>query len=315
MTEDFRIMVGFFRHHKTRKLERRLGLEGVLALLKLWEYSAEFRTRGDLAGMTTEDIELASGWDSERPIVPVFVEVGFLDEGPDSYVLHDWQEHNPWVSEADERSASARLSRLHRENPEAAEQLKAEGRTGLTSEEYRNLKRSTIEVRSKYDRTTTVERPLTSRTTPVPVPVPIPAPVQVPDPVPEEKISSSAKASKKCPADPSPAFDEFWKIYPSRNGVKARKADAWKAFWRVTTSGEVTPGALLAAITVLAPQYGDFPRDAASWLNQRGWEDEVGPVRVKQARSGELPKSKAQILQEQNAAAMQEWLESKEVQQ
>lgn len=253
MAEDFRIAVGFFRHHKTLKLVRRLGLEGLVALLRLFEYAAEFRTKGDLAGMTAEDIELAAGWNSEVPFVPILVEVGFLDEGPDGYALHDWQTHNPWVADAEDRSAAARLSRLHRENPEAAARLKAEGRTGLTSEEYTMFKRST-----------TVERPLTNRSTPAPAPAPNP------------KKKSSARASKKCPASPSFEFEEFWNAYPARNGQKVKKAKAWEAFWRITTTSDITPEFLTDRIRALAPTYGDFPRDAVTWINQRGWEDEAG---------------------------------------
>ena len=52
MTSDYRIKIGFFRHYKTRKLEKCLGETGVLALLKLWEYAAEFRPDGDLSGMS-----------------------------------------------------------------------------------------------------------------------------------------------------------------------------------------------------------------------------------------------------------------------
>lgn len=184
MAEDFRIRIGFFRHHKALKLVRRLGLEGLVALLRLWEYAAEFRTNGDLAGMTAEDIDLAAGWNSEVPFVPVLVEIGFLDEGPDSFALHDWQVHNPWVAEAEERSDAARLSRLHRENPEAAARLKAEGRTGLTSEEYATFKRST-----------TVERPLTSRSTPAPAPAPAPEP----------KEKAEEDSSEPSPEDSKPS--------------------------------------------------------------------------------------------------------------
>jgi len=292
MNQDFRIRVGFFRHHKTRKLERRLGLEGVVALLRLWEYAAEFRAKGDLAGMTAEDIELAAGWNEEAPFVTVLVEVRFLDEGPDGYALHDWQSHNPWVAESEDRSAAARLSRLHRENPEAAAKLKAEGRTGLTPDEYHSFKRSTA-----------VERSLTNRSTPSPAPVP--APVPAPDPAQGKHQTSSASASKKCPSAYSPEFEEFWKIYPARNGVKARKADAWKTFWKVTSSGTVAPDALIAAIKALAPTYGDYPRDAATWLNHQGWTDEMGPTRIKRTAP-----NKAELLQQRNIAAMNEWLSS-----
>jgi hypothetical protein len=303
MAQDFRIAVGFFRHHKTRKLERRLGLEGVVALLRLWEYAAEFRTRGDLYGMTVEDIELAVGWDSEASLVSTLVEVSFLVEEVGGFALHDWQVHNPWVAEAEDRSAIARLSRLHRENPEMAVQLKTEGRKGLTAEEYRSFKRST-----------TVERPLTNRTTPAPAPVLAPEPA--PEPVPTQERQSSAKASKKCPAKPSLAFEEFWGLYPSRNGVKPKKAKAWEAFWKITCSGGgVTPDLFIEKIRVLGPSYGDYPRDAVTWLNQRGWEDEIGPVRLKPLALGHGSRpNKAQVLQDQNIAVMNEWLASKSVQ-
>lgn len=302
MSQDFRIAIGFFRHHKTRKLERRLGLEGVVALLRLWEYAAEFRTRGDLAGMTVEDIELAAGWTSESALVPVLVEVGYIDEEADGYALHDWQAHNPWVAESEARSAAARLSRLHRENPDAAAKLRADGRAGLTSEEYISFKRST-----------TVERPLTNRTTPAPAPTPAP----IPDPYPRKRKTSSASASKKCPSAYSPEFEKFWKIYTARNGQKVKKAKAWAAFWKIASNGtEVTPDILIERIKLLAPTYGDFPRDAVTWLNQKGWQDEVGPVRLNPTGKGHGPRpSNAQILQDQNIAAMNEWLASKGVQQ
>jgi hypothetical protein len=70
MAEDFRIRIGFFRHHKALKLVRRLGLEGLVALLRLWAYAAEFHTNGDLAGMTAEDIELAPGGIRKCPSCP-----------------------------------------------------------------------------------------------------------------------------------------------------------------------------------------------------------------------------------------------------
>jgi hypothetical protein len=310
MADDFRISVGFFRHHKTRKLERRLGVGGVVALLRLWDYAAEFRPKGDLSGMTAEDIELAADWNQDAHFVTVLVEVGFLDEDAGGYVLHDWQAHNPWVAEADERSASARLSRLHRENPEMAAQLKAEGRTGLTAEEYRTFKRGTTVQRPYNDRTTTVDR---GAVTPAPAPAPAPAP----EPDPGKKRRSSAKASKRCPAKTSPAFDEFWSLYPSRNGQKTKKAKAWEVFWKLTSNGSgVSPELLIERIRILAPTYGDFPRDAVTWLNQRGWEDEVGPIRIKSAAQGQgLRPSKAQVLQEQNVAAMNEWLATKGVQE
>lgn len=91
------------------------------------------------------------------------------------------------------------------------------------------------------------------------------------------KKKSSASASKKCPSIYSSEFKTFWGLYPSRNGQKVKKAKAWESFHKITSNGAgVTPDMLIEAIKILAPTYGDFPRDAVTWLNQKGWQDEVG---------------------------------------
>lgn len=106
MNTDFRIKIGFSRHTKTLKLKRRLGAEGVLALIALWEYTALNKPDGCLSGMDSEDIALAAGWegDSEH-LVQTLVTVGWLDETPDGYRVHDWEQHNDWAAKATDRSA------------------------------------------------------------------------------------------------------------------------------------------------------------------------------------------------------------------
>ncbi len=101
MNVDYRVKIGFFRHYKTRKLERELGSDGVLALIKIWEYAAEFRPDGDLSGMEDDDIELSIMWSDGRPLMPVLKKIGFVDGEAGEYRLHDWKEHNSWASEAD----------------------------------------------------------------------------------------------------------------------------------------------------------------------------------------------------------------------
>ena len=177
MNTDYRIKIGFFRHHKTRKLERRLGEAGVMALLRLWEYAAEFRSDGELSGMNDEDIALAAGWRGDSDFVSALIEIGWVDEEPDCLSLHDWLEHNPWVADAEERSDKGRLSRLFRKNPEAADEFRQQGRTGITTEEYRQA----TSVRPYNDRSTALQRPYNDRSTtvvrtavaPTPTPVPV----------------------------------------------------------------------------------------------------------------------------------------------
>jgi len=71
-----------------------------------------------------------------------------------------------------------------------------------------------------------------------------------------------------------PDFETFWQAYPKRNGRKNGKMAAFKAWWIAVRDGLVTADAMLSRITVLAPTYGDYAKDAATWIRARGWEDE-----------------------------------------
>lgn len=166
MNTDFRVSVDYFEHHKTKKLIRRIGEAAPVYHLKLLAYAAVRRTNGVLTGMNAEDIEIAAGWNGEaEALVKALCEVGFIDNSDGIYSIHDWHEHNDWASEADARGDSARLSRLARVNSEAAKGLKADGRSGITKDEYKLYAVGTPYVRRSND-----------RTTPAPAPSPAPAP-------------------------------------------------------------------------------------------------------------------------------------------
>ncbi len=116
MRSDFRVDTAFFFHTKTQKLQRRLGSDGVLALLRLWGYAAERRTDGVLSGMDKEDIAIACGWNDEANTwVDTLVGVGFLNLRDDGvFVIHDWAEHQPWLMGAKARQERARASAMAR---------------------------------------------------------------------------------------------------------------------------------------------------------------------------------------------------------
>lgn len=108
---DYRVRVGFFSHHKTRKLVRALGSDGLVALMRLWEFCVitEGRTGGDLSGMTDEDIEIVSEWcGNETAMVSTLVNVGFLDGPAMHREIHDWAEHQPYVATYEIRRNSAK---------------------------------------------------------------------------------------------------------------------------------------------------------------------------------------------------------------
>jgi len=140
MNMDLRLNLGFWDHPKTLKLARRLGLEGVRSLQVLWIWAAKNRPDGDLAGMDTEDVEIAARWEGEPgAFVSALRDLRWVDEDPDGpggLRLHDWAENNPWVAESRDRSDAARLSRLAQVAPLEAEAFRGQGRTGISASEY-----------------------------------------------------------------------------------------------------------------------------------------------------------------------------------
>ena len=115
MNKDIRISVSFYNHIKRRKLEKKLGAKGVLCLIDLWLYAGMNRPDGVLEGMAEEDIALAAQWDGQaEEFVKTLVELKLLDIRNDTYVLHDWEEHNTYASHAKERSELAKRNQLIR---------------------------------------------------------------------------------------------------------------------------------------------------------------------------------------------------------
>lgn len=66
MNTDIRLSIGFWQHPKTRKLTKRLGLDGVRSLQVLWLWAAQERPDGNLLGMDWEEIELAADWQGDE---------------------------------------------------------------------------------------------------------------------------------------------------------------------------------------------------------------------------------------------------------
>ena len=108
MNTDIRLSVGFWQHPKTKKTVKRLGLEGIRSLQVLWLWAAQNRPEGNLHGMDEEEIELAADWQGEEGLFFKVCSGMWIDETPEGFSLHDWEEHNPWQAEAEARSEAAR---------------------------------------------------------------------------------------------------------------------------------------------------------------------------------------------------------------
>ena len=193
MSADIRIAVGFPNHPKTVKLDRRLGFQGIRSLLALWTWAAQNRPDGNLGGangrptvvqrpLDEEDIEIAAQWPGEPgAFVATLVTLGWLDQTERGYLLHEWQQHNPWVAAATDRSDKARFSRVAKTHPDIYKSLCEQGIQAISAEEFARLKagrplrdRSTDVEGPFDDRLTTVQRSFNERATPSPSPFPSP---------------------------------------------------------------------------------------------------------------------------------------------
>ncbi len=106
---DIRINTTFRDHRKRKRLIRRLGHKGVVALLDLWLVTADNNPDGLLSGYTNEDIADDSGWDGEPDeFVNALRDTGFLDTTANGYKLHNWEDHQQWVISAEARRIKAR---------------------------------------------------------------------------------------------------------------------------------------------------------------------------------------------------------------
>lgn len=107
---DIRINIGFLRHVKTKKLRRELGSDGVLSLIALWLWAAEYKPDGVLNGVGPEELEDEVGWKGEQGAFHrALLDIGFLEKlSTGGIVIHDWAIHNGWAANAEKRSEIAR---------------------------------------------------------------------------------------------------------------------------------------------------------------------------------------------------------------
>ena len=129
--DDIRLDAGFFDHPKTKRLGRRLGIEGVIALIKLWIYASRYFPKGILTGLTASDVAEAAEWSGvSEEFVSALVaaggpgKAGFLDVIEGVFVLHNWKVRNRFAYFKPERSAQAqrandaRWSKIRKEKQE-----------------------------------------------------------------------------------------------------------------------------------------------------------------------------------------------------
>lgn len=295
MNADIRISVDFWVHPKTGRLIRALGLEGVRSLQILWMWAARNRPDGMLSDLDESDIEYAADWRGEAGAFFSAIIGKWLDDADGVYTLHDWRDHNPWVAEFEERSDAGRLSRLGRDNAELARQLRAEGKTGLTKEEYAHYSGLSRESKALHQAATppssNLEAPLQQPTKVACAPVPVP----VPTPVLEKHSDETHTLCETEPPPPAPAgaprtkkatnfcteqFELFWDAFGDKRG----REPAWNAWRKIKGLDRSLAAKIIAGAKRYAEQRpailsrNGTPKMAQGWLNDQRWKDEGDAV-------------------------------------
>ena len=220
MKRDIRLDVGFHDHPKTIKLQRLLGWEAVICLQRLWLYAAQTRPSGDLTGLDSDDIEIAARWSGEPgALMDALTRFRWIDvdQTTGEIALHDWADHQPFVSSFQERSEKATK----------AIRARWEKRGVRTS----NRKR----IRSVYDQNTEGNTPSLSLTKNTPPPPPLEC----------QGGAEGEQGIAEKPADRERLIFDHW------NGLKVvvhKEFDKFKPFIHARLE-HYSPGEILEAMT------------------------------------------------------------------
>lgn len=173
MNSDIRVSTKFLVHPKTVSITQLLGDGAIKWILALWVWAAENRPNGNLAGMKSAIIDVIAG--ASPGFAEAMRDVGFIDGEEGDYSLHDWEEHQPWACDAENREDKSRFSRLAKSDKSLFIFLKDHGISSLTKTEFQELKRQgfrsdSVVVQKILDKrctfvVRTVHGPYTNRTT------------------------------------------------------------------------------------------------------------------------------------------------------
>ena len=93
MNSYINISTSFWWHPKVKKLRRRLGSDGLVALIGLWCFAASHHYDGDLSSLSPSELESASGWpDPAGEFFAAVTDPSCLWLDPNGF-LHNWRKH------------------------------------------------------------------------------------------------------------------------------------------------------------------------------------------------------------------------------
>lgn len=95
--------------------------------------------------------------------------------------------------------------------------------------------------------------------------------------LPDKEVDIDKDKHLKPLAISSPSFDEFWQLWPRREG-KANAVKAWQKATKKISESELVEKARAYVTSPTVPEKQFVPH-AATWLNGERWNDEPDPVK------------------------------------
>jgi len=234
----------------------------------LWWWALDNVPSGNLSNITDEVVARASHWKGDcHTFVQALIESGFIDDS--TKYLHDWNDY------------AGRLIAKREANTLRMREQRAT-----------HVQRTTIAHAGATVPNPTVPNPTVPNSTLPPYipPAREPAPVktektqdkpvtasEIPDTAPGMPVSGVENPQTKLNKTIISAnFETFWKSYPK----KMSKGDAEKAFLKINPDESLLAVMLAKIKEALDKGYWSldnkkFIPHPATWLNRRGWEDEI----------------------------------------
>lgn len=255
MIDDIRIAASLRSHRKIKKLHRRLGAEGVLALIYLWIGAAVSKPDGRLVSWDVEDIALEAEWLGDpQEFVEALVDLHLLERDHEgNFKLHNWAKHQAWVVGADARSWKAQHAAAARWGKQTACNEHAP---------------SMLDAMPEHE----------SRNAPF-----LPLPIHKDNSASSDEVAVDpdvyiTKKGKKLSGQILIDFEMFWGAFCYRRG-KAEAADAFLTVYSSDNIGDIVAGAEREAQRRQALiSKGGTPKMAQGWLSGRRWEDQEGSL-------------------------------------
>ncbi|MGB4405588.1 MAG: hypothetical protein WBI82_01855 [Sphaerochaeta sp.] len=256
---DMRIDVNFVDHPKVKRLIRTAGYEAFYCLMRLFSSVAKSYPKGVLTGCNQDDIESLADWRGENGVLfsaltdPDFL---FLERIGEHWQIHEWDIHQPWVFNSKERSEIARQNVNKRwDKPQESYEPNTNGNTeGI----------QTV-IQNRYESLT--------QNTPSPSPSPSPSPIPS-----HRNISITQQKSVYA----QQRFNDFWEAYP-RKQAKGKAEKLWKLIDMDDTLFQTIMDAIekQKGSDDWKDEDGRYIPYPSTWLERKGWEDEVKARRPK----------------------------------